>query len=224
MKILIIEDEETLSNNIVTYLMGNGYVCEQAFTYQEGLEKVGLHEYNCILLDINLPDGTGFDLLKQIRSRQISTGIIIISARGELDDKIKGLTDGADDYLPKPFSLSELNIRIHALIRRQLASTSNIVESNGIAVNLLTKQASVSGNELNLTRSEYRLLLFLIGNRNRSVSKNAIAEHLSGDMADYFDDVSFIYTHIKNLKAKLAEYGITACIKTVYGIGYQWIE
>ncbi len=224
MKILIIEDEKELSNNIATYLSGNNYLCEQAYNYEQGIEKIDLYEYSCILLDINLPDGCGFELLSEIRKRNITTGIIIISARGELDDKIKGLTDGADDYLAKPFSLPELTIRIHALIRRQLASTNNILESNNIKVDLLAKRASVNEEDLNLTRSEYNLLLFLIGNKNRSISKNAIAEHLSGDMADYLDDVSFIYAHIKNLKAKLAQNGVENCIKTVYGIGYQWIE
>lgn len=227
MKLLIIEDEKMLSDNIVKYLTKDNYLCEQAFDYQQGLEKVMLFEYDCILLDLNLPDGTGFDLLNEIRTKGIKTGVIIISAYDEIENKIKGLRDGADDYLTKPFSLSELSIRIHALIRRQLvtmSSSNNILESNGIKINLLAKSAHVGENCLCLTRSEYNLLLFLIGNKNRSISKTAIAEHLSGDMADYLDDFSFIYTHIKNLKAKLAQYGIKDCIKTVYGIGYQWIE
>ena len=224
MKILIIEDEITLSNNIATYLESNNYLCEQAFNYQEGIEKISLYEYDCILLDINLPDGVGLDLLKEIRKRQIKIGVIIISARGEITDKIKGLTEGADDYLAKPFSLAELNVRIFALIRRQYESPSNSIESNGIQIDLLAKRVEAGGVELNLTRSEYHLLLFLIGNKNRSISKNTIAEHLSGDMADYLDDVNFIYAHIKNLKAKLAKVGVVNCIKTVYGIGYQWVE
>lgn len=224
MKILIIEDEADLSDNIAVYLSLEDYLCEKAFSYDEALEKISLYQYDCILLDLGLPGGDGLDLLEEIKKRGVSSGIMIISARDSIDDKVKGLKIGADDYLAKPFSLSELSIRIYALIRRQQFSNSNILRSKNIEVDLLSKQAKVDDNRMVLTKSEYDILLLLIGNKNHVVSKNAIAEHISGDMAYMLDNFDFVYTHIKNLKSKLAEAGCPNCIKTIYGIGYQWIE
>lgn len=223
MKILIIEDEQELSRNIVRYL-ADRYICEQAYSYRDAIEKISLYKYDCILLDLNLPDGDGLHILDEIKKRNIESGVIIISARDSLEDKITGITVGADDYLAKPFSLSELSVRIYALLRRQNFSNNNIFNSNELEVNLLTKSVKVQGVPVPLTKSEYELLLFLISNKNRVVSKNAIAEHLSGDMADMLDNHDFIYAHIKNLKAKLNEAGCLHRIKTVYGTGYQWIE
>jgi DNA-binding response OmpR family regulator len=173
-------------------------------------------------LDLNLPGGDGLKILEEIKARKIDSGIIIISARGALDDKIKGLQIGADDYLAKPFPLPELSVRIYALMRRQQFSHNNTLTSNGITIDLLAKTVNVGNIEIILTKSEYELLLFLIGNKNKVISKNAIAEHLSGDMADMLDSHNFVYAHIKNLKAKLNEAGAEACIKTVYGTGYKW--
>ena len=183
-----------------------------------------MYTYDCILLDLNLPGGDGIQLLKAIKVRHINSGVIILSARGSLDDKIEGLKIGADDYLSKPFSLSELSIRIYALMRRQQFSHSNLLTSGNLEIDLLSKTAKVKDRIINLTRSEYDLLLFLIGNKKRIVSKDSIAEHLSGDMADMFDNYNFVYAHIKNLKAKLSEEGCDCMIKTIYGTGYQWVE
>lgn len=224
MKILLIEDERELSNNIATYLASDNYLCEQAFTYSEAIGKIELYTYDCILLDLNLPGGDGLKILEEVKARNIESGIIIISARGSLDDKIKGLQIGADDYLAKPFPLPELSVRIYALLRRQQFSHNNTLESNGITINLLAKTIFIADKEILLTRSEYELLLFLIGNKNRVISKNAIAEHLSGDMADMLDSHNFVYAHIKNLKSKLHDAGGNNCIKTVYGTGYKWEE
>jgi len=224
MKVLIIEDERELSQDIRTYLSTDNYLCEQAYRFRDAMEKIALYTYDCILLDLSLPGGDGLRILDEIKQREIESGIIIISARGSLDDKITGLKIGADDYLAKPFSLPELSIRIYALMRRKQFSHTNILRSNNVEVNLLAKKVSVNDNPVFLTKSEYDLLLFLIGNRNRVVSKNSIAEHLSGDMADMLDSHNFVYAHIKNLKAKLGDAGCTNCIKTVYGTGYQWIE
>ena len=224
MKVLIVEDEQELSNNMVTYLSSNDFLCEQAFTYNEAYEKICSYKYSCILLDLNLPDGDGLKLLEEIKKLKIDSSIIIISARGALDDKIRGLTKGADDYLAKPFSLAELSIRIYALLRRQLKTSTNIVETNNLTIDLLAKQVVADENTITLTKSEYNLLLFLIANKNRVISKNAIAEHLSGDMADMFDSHNFVYAHIKNLKSKLTKHNCDASIKTVYGTGYQWVE
>lgn len=224
MKILIVEDEVQLSNNMYQYLTRNNYRCEQAFTYLEGLEKISLYDYSCILLDLNLPDGDGLRLLEVIRTRQIESGVIILSARTSVDEKINGIMTGADDYIAKPFSLPELNARIYGLLRRRISKSSNVIVSNGINIDILSKSADINGKFLELTKTEFNLLVFLIANRNRVVSKNSIAEHLSGDMADMFNSHNFVYTHIKNLKAKLSALGIEDCIKTIYGTGYRWIE
>lgn len=224
MKLLIIEDERELSNSIVTYLSSENYLCEQAFTYNEAKEKVDLYDYDCVLLDLMLPGGNGLDILYSIRNKSNPVGVIIVSAKDSLDDKIKGLEIGADDYLAKPFHLPELSMRIYAIIRRKEFSASNILQSNGVSINLLSKTVSINDESILLTRTEYDLLLFLIGNKNKVISKGAMAEHLSGDMADMLDNHDFVYTHIKNLKAKLAEAGCKDCIKNVYGTGYKWTE
>lgn len=224
MKILIVEDEHKLSDSIVTYLKSEKYLCEQAFDYNEALEKVRGYDYDCVLLDLILPGGSGLDILRDIKRRNNPAGVIIVSAKDSLDDKVKGLEIGADDYLPKPFHLAELGMRIYAIIRRKEFGASNTLENNGIKINLLEKSVEANGRPVTLTKSEYDLLLFFIGNRNRVLSKGAIAEHLSGDFADMMDNFDFVYTHIKNLKAKLAQTGMPNCIQNVYGMGYKWIE
>ena len=224
MKLLIIEDERELSENIVTYLSSENYVCEQSFTYDTAKMKVNLYDYDCVLLDLMLPGGNGLDILRDIRKKRNPVGVIIVSAKDSLDDKVMGLEIGADDYLAKPFHLPELSMRIYAIIRRKEFAANNILRSNGIEINLPAKSVSVGGRLVVLTRMEYELLLFFIGNRNKVVSKASMAEHLSGDMADMFDNHDFVYTHIKNLKAKLAEAGVRDCVKNIYGTGYKWIE
>lgn len=224
MKLLIAEDEKELSDNIVTYLSSESYVCEQAFTYADAKMKVNVYSYDCVVLDLMLPGGDGLDILKDIRARGNPVGVIIVSAKGSLDDKVRGLGIGADDYLPKPFHLAELSMRIYAIIRRKEFAASNLLHSNGIDIDLRGKSVSVNGKPVALTRTEYELLLFFISNRNKVVSKASMAEHLSGDMADMLDSYDFVYTHIKNLKAKLAGAGASDCIKNVYGTGYKWTE
>lgn len=224
MKILVIEDEKELSDSIVSYLSSEKYLCEQAFTFNEAKMKVNVYEYDCVILDIMLPGGNGLDILRDIRARKNSVGVIIVSAKGSLDDKLNGLEIGADDYLPKPFHLSELKMRIYAIIRRKDFSSANTLTSNGIIIDLLKKVVSVNDKHVLLTRSEYEMLLFFIGNKNTVISKSSMAEHLTGDMADMLDNHNFVYTHIKNLKAKLSEAGVKDCIKNVYGTGYKWIE
>lgn len=224
MKILIVEDERNLSDSIVAYLGMENYLCEQAFTYAEAKMKINVYEYDCVLLDLMIPGGNGLDLLREIRKRRNPVGVIIVSAKDSLDDKVKGLGIGADDYLAKPFHLAELSMRIYAVIRRKNFSASNILKSNGITVNLPEKSVSVRDVTVTLTKSEYELLLFFISNKGRVVSKSAMAEHLSGEMADMLDNYDFVYTHIKNLKAKLTAAGCDDCIRNIYGMGYKWIE
>lgn len=222
MKLLIIEDERELSDSIVRYLGREEYLCEQAFNFDEAIMRVDVYEYDCILLDLMLPGGNGLDILRHIKQQAPLTGVIIVSAKDSLDDKVEGLKIGADDYLPKPFHLPELSMRIFALLRRKNFSATNILQSGAVTVDLLAKSATANGTVLDLTKTEYDLMLFLIENSNRIVSKSALAEHLSGDMADMLDDFNFVYAHIKNLKAKLAKTGVTDCIKTYYSSGYKW--
>lgn len=224
MKLLILEDERELSDSIVAYLSSENYLCEQAFTCDEAKEKVELYDYDCVLLDLMLPGGNGLDILRNIRNKNNPVGVIIVSAKDSLEDKVRGLEIGADDYLAKPFHLPELSMRIYAIIRRKKFSANNVLQSNGITINLLSKTVHINNKTVLLTRTEYELLLFLIGNKNKVISKGAMAEHLSGDMADMLDNHDFVYTHIKNLKAKLAEAGCKDCIKNVYGTGYKWVE
>lgn len=224
MKILIVEDERGLSDSIRDYLSSEKYLCEQAFNFADAKMKIGVYEYDCVLLDLMLPGGDGLDLLRELRSRRNPAGVIIVSAKGSLDDKVRGLEIGADDYLAKPFHLAELSMRIYAVIRRREFSAGNTLSSNGLDINLLTRQVSAGGKVIDLTRSEYELLLFLIGNKNRVVSKSALAEHLSGEMADVMDNHDFVYTHIKNLKAKLAAAGCRDSIRNIYATGYKWME
>ena len=188
MKILIIEDERSLSDSIVAYLSSEKYLCEQAFTYDDAKMKVNLYEYDCVLLDLMLPGGNGLDILRDIRKQRNPVGVIIVSAKDSLGDKVKGLEIGADDYLAKPFHLPELSMRIYAIIRRKEFAANNILESNGVRIDLLNKSAVVNETPIELTKSEYELLLFFIGNKDRVISKSAMAEHLSGEMADMMDN------------------------------------
>lgn len=222
MKILIVEDEKELAQDIVKYLSGQNYVCEVAENYNQASEKITIYQYDCILLDLMLPDGNGLALLELLKEQNKQDGVIIISAKNSIEDKVKGLQIGADDYLAKPFHHSELSARIHSLIRRKQFNSSNIVQQNEITIDLLSKTVKVNDIDISLTKKEIDLLLFFIGNKNRVISKSALAEHLSGDIADMFDNHDFVYAHVKNLKKKLTEAGYGNYIKTIYGTGYKW--
>lgn len=222
MKILIIEDEIDIANSIKSYLKTNDIHCETAVTYQTALDKITMYDYDCILVDLMLPGGDGFNILKELKKLNKSDGIIIISAKETLETKIEGFNLGADDYLTKPFHLSELLVRIQALVRRKKFDGNNIIEFNEIEIDTLVKSVKIGKKKIECTKKEIDLLLFLIGNKNKVLSKSAIAEHLSGDMADMLDNHDFVYAHIKNLKKKLNDAGSNDYIKSVYGIGYKW--
>lgn len=222
MKILIIEDEIELAKSMVQYLSEEKYLCEVANTFAEATDKIEQFSYDCILLDISLPDGNGLRLLEELKSQGKQDGVIIISAKNSLDDKIKGLQIGADDYLTKPFHLSELNARIYSLMRRKQFNSSNIIKQGNLEIDLLAKTVSSNQNIIPLTKKELNLLLYFIGNKNRVLSKSTLAEHLSGDFADMLDNHDFVYAHVKNLKKKLNEAGCDHYLKTVYGTGYKW--
>lgn len=222
MKLLLVEDEKELALSIQKYLTGNNFVCEWANNAKAAIEKISVYDYDCILLDLMLPDGNGFDVLKELKQQNKAEGVIIISAKETLEIKIEGFNLGADDYLTKPFHLSELLVRVQALIRRKQFKGSNIVAFNEIRIDILSKAVKVNDTSIETTKKEIELLLYLIGNNNRVLSKSAIAEHLSGDMADMLDNHDFVYAHVKNLKKKLNDAGCGDYIKSVYGLGYKW--
>lgn len=222
MKILIIEDEQEIAQSISSYFKDNGVTCETVHNYAQAVQKIDNYDYDCILLDLTLPDGNGFDILKELRNKDKTDGVIIISAKETLETRIEGFSLGADDYLTKPFHLSELLVRMQALVRRRNFKGSNSIVFKEIRIEIFTKTVMVNELKVDLTRKELNLLLFLIGNNNKVLSKAAIAEHLSGDMADMLDSHDFIYAHIKNLKKKLSKAGSGDYIRTVYGEGYKW--
>ena len=224
MKILLIEDEKELADSISTFLKQEGYLCELAFDFNAAQEKTDLYKYDCVLVDINLPGGNGLDIVKSIKKIKDQTGIIIISARNSVDDKIEGLDLGADDYLSKPFHLSELNSRIKSILRRRKFEGNSDIVFNEISIKTEESCAYVSKSPVTLTKKEYDLLLFFISNKNRVLTKESIAEHLWGDNMDMADSYDFIYTHIKNLRKKLVEKGCKDYMKTVYGMGYKFTD
>ncbi|WP_018344014.1 response regulator transcription factor [Cytophaga aurantiaca] len=224
MKILVIEDEAGMLHSITAYFAKSGYVCEVATTFAEAEEKIHLYEYDCVILDITLPDGNGLDILEQLKKRKSQAGIIILSAKNSLDDRVKGLTLGADDYLPKPFHLTELNARVVAILRRLKFDGSNEVTIGNIILNLDTKKVYVDKEELILKKKEYELLLFFISNKTRIISKTSLAEHIWGDNADRADSFDFLYSQIKNLRKRLLEYKANYNIEAIYGIGYKFVN
>lgn len=222
MKILIIEDEVLLAQSISDYLSGEQYLCEIAVNYAQAIEKTELYDYDCILLDLMLPGGDGLSILEALRINKKQDGVVIISAKGALDDKIRGLKIGADDYLSKPFHLPELAARVFSVIRRKNFDHTNIISQQGLEINIPGKSVSINNTIVALTKKEFDLLLYFISNKNRVVSKNALAEHLLGDVADMLDNYDIVYAHVKNLKKKLADAGGANCLKTIYGSGYKW--
>jgi len=221
-KILIIEDEVELLVAISNFLTKETYICELAENYAKADEKIAIYEYDIILLDITLPDGNGLELLNNIKKHQKKAGIIIISAKNSLDDKIHGLDLGADDYITKPFYLSELNSRIKAVLRRKQFNGTSILTYNEISVNTESKSVIINGNAIILTKKEYDLLLFFMINKNRVLTKEALAEHLWEDNIDMADTYDFIYTHLNNLRKKIRFAGGADYIKTLYGMGYKF--
>ncbi len=224
MKILIIEDETELSAVVANYLTDAGYTCEQATLLDQAMDKVSIYDYDVLILDIGLPDGNGLDLIKTIKQIRAKTGIIIVSAKNSLDDKISGLDLGADDYMTKPFQLSELNSRIKAVLRRRHFDGLDLIQFNEISVNTESKEVFIHQQVITLTRKEYDLLLFFMVNKSRLLTKEAIAEHLWGDNIDLADNFDFIYTHINNLRKKIISKGGSDYIKTFYGMGYKFAD
>lgn len=221
MKILVIEDEPEMRDNITASLKQEKYIVETAGDYLSATEKLEVYDYDCILLDIGLPGGSGLQLLQQLKDDGKETGIIIVSAKGSIEDKVTGLNMGADDYLAKPFHMAELHARINSLIRRKVMGGSPLIEINNLVINPDQRTASINGDDMALNRKEFDILLYMATNLNRLVSKTALAEHVWGDYIDEVNSFEFIYSQIKNLRKKLRIYKSEVEIHAVYGIGYK---
>lgn len=223
MKILIIEDEKELALSIVNYFNGQGYITECAYDFRTAEEKVGVYDYDCIIVDLTLPDGNGLNIVRKLKTEHSDVGIIIISARNSTDDKIEGLEIGADDYLAKPFNLSELNARLKSLIRRRCFGGQMEFRFNEIRIFPDARYVYIGEEEVVLTRKEYDLLVYLVMNQDRVLTKEAIIEHLWGDyMGTEADTFDALYVHVKNLRKKLEEKGVRDYIQTVYAVGYKF--
>lgn len=222
MQILIVEDELPLLESMVSYLEMEGFKCEQASNYHEGLCSLDKHDYICMLFDLNLPDGDGLNLVKMARENHKNTGIIIVSARNALEQRVKGLDMGADDYLVKPFHLSELVARVHSVVRRTRSQGEEILTFGAIKVMPEERTCFVEEKQVDLTRKELDLLLYLMSNRNRVVTKDSIADYLWGEYGGGYGSYDFVYTHLKNLRRKLVEADCPDYIKNMYGVGYKF--
>lgn len=224
MKILIVEDEIEILESVVSFLKNEDFICEKASNYFDAEDKLVSFKYDVVVLDINLPDGSGIDLLKLVKDQNPETGVLIVSARDSLDDKLKGLDLGADDYITKPFHLAELNSRINSLIRRRNFGGSESIIFNEIEIDPTSKSVTIDDKPIELTKKEYNLLLYFISNKNKVVTKESIAEHLWGDEIEMADSYDFIYTHLGNLRKKMKKFGSKDYVKTMYGLGYKFAE
>ena len=223
MKILVVEDEPEMKGLIKQFLEQENYMVEVADNFRSGLDKIISFDYDCILLDIMLPGGNGLDLLQELKKLGKADSVIIISAKDSLDDKIKGLDLGADDYLTKPFHIAELNARIKSVIRRKKSNGRPILEIENVQIFIEERYVLVNGKPMDLNRKEFDILLFMASNNRRVVSKSSIAENIWGDYIDQSNDFDFIYSQIKNLRKKLRISEAVIDINAVYGLGYKLV-
>ena len=224
MKILVIEDEPVMQENIRESLLKEKFTVETASDYHSALSKINDYDYDCILLDIMLPGGSGLEILKELKKLHRSDSVLIISAKDSLDDKITGLELGADDYLTKPFHLAELNARVKSVIRRKYAQGDVSISLGNLTLWPDKREVAIGGEPLVLNRKEYDLLYYFLVNPNRVISKISLAESVWGDNIDQADNLDFIYSQVKNLRKKLKQAGATVELVAVYGFGYKMIE
>lgn len=224
MKVLVIEDEADLRETLKDSLIKEDYIVETAIDFGSALDKVLVYDYDCILLDIMLPGGSGLQVLDRLKKEGKSDNVIIISAKDSLDDKLQGLELGADDYLTKPFHIAELNARIKAVLRRKQRDGKNTLEMGNLVLDLNDRSLSIAGEPVPLNRKEFDILNYFLLNKNRLVSKNALAEHVWGDNTDQADNLDFIYSQIKNLRKKFLTKKAEVDFEAVYGIGYKLVE
>lgn len=222
MKMLFVEDEPILAEEMQNYFAARGYLCESVSTFNTASEKIANYNYDIVVLDIGLPDGSGMQLIPSVVAQSEETGIMIVSAKDSLDDKLEGLNLGADDYVTKPFYVEELNARLHAIYRRKVLKGSHQIVFDGFVIDPRSKALFYEGAEISLTKKEYQLLVYFVVNKERVVSKLAIAEHIWGDHYDQLDNFDAIYVHLMNLRKKLTKASGTDYIKTVYGMGYKF--
>ncbi len=222
MKLLIVEDNEQLVEDMERFLEESGYVVECAINYEDASEKLWLYNYDLVIVDLGLPDGNGLELIREMKNNEVTAGILILTARDAVEDKVKGLDLGADDYMTKPFHKEELNARIRSILRRHKFDRSNTLEIEELKVDLLSSQVYVNETQLDLTRKEYDLILYFMHNPDRVLTKESIAEHLWGDHIDQADNFDFLYNHIKNLRKKITDAGGTNRIQAKYGMGYKF--
>lgn len=221
MKIHITEDSPRLLSEIRKALLSSGFICDASSSFEHATEKIMLYSYDIFLVDINLPDGSGLDLIEKIRNNHPDSGIIIVSARDAVYQKIEGLDLGADDYIAKPFDMAELIARVRSLFRRKKLGGNNTIKHGIIEVDTRKREVVIGSKSLDLTRSEYDILLFFLANPSRVLTREAIAEHIWGDNMDMADSFDFIYSHIKNLRKKITGSGAPDPLKSVYGVGYK---
>jgi DNA-binding response OmpR family regulator len=221
MNVLIVEDERSLAVEITALLTREGFLCESAYSGKDASEKIAINLYDFVLLDLGLPDFNGLDLIPEIRKTENNAAVIIITARGAVEDKVKGLNLGADDYIAKPFALVELLSRIQAVARRKFNLPNQNLTIGEFTMELQPRKVSCRGNEVIITKKEYDLLHYLVLNRNKVLTRNQLYEHIWGNILDDQYDSNFIDVHIKNLRKKLNEHALTPWLETVRGIGYR---
>lgn len=221
MKILIIEDEAELQSTISDALIREGYLTETAGNFDQAFNKIISYEYDCILLDIMLPGGSGLELLSEIKKNRKKEAVIIISAKDSVEDKVSGLNMGADDYLTKPFHLAELNARVKSSIRRKNQHTADKLQWRNIILDPDNRTVLINDEPISLNRKEFDLLYYFVTNPQRLINKTSIAEYVWGDYMEQASSLDFVYSQIKNLRKKLAAAGAEADIQSVYGAGYK---
>jgi DNA-binding response OmpR family regulator len=222
MNVLIVEDERGLALEVDEFLSKEGFTVEHARTCRSAEEKIFVNNYDFILLDLGLPDGDGFNLLQQFKMiKDRDDAVIILTARGAVDDRIQGLQEGADDYLAKPFSLNELLARMHAITRRKHKLESNVIELKGFKINIQNRTVQYQEDRINLTKKEFEILNYLVLNKNKVISRTNLTEHVWGDVLEINSDSNFVDVHVKNLRKKLSQFTAIDWFETVRSIGYR---
>lgn len=221
MRALVVEDEPLLNEELEEHLLEEQFSVDCAETLQQGRNLVAGDEYDLVLLDLGLPDGNGLELLKMIKKYYEETAVVILTARGEVEDKVEGLELGSDDYLAKPFAMAELRARIHAVLRRRFKIDENEIKAGKLLLNLNHMEVGYDGRRLELTETEYKILRYLLLNKNKTITRIALAEHIWGSKVDDRFSLDFINSHMKNLRKKLSQAGAPELIETIYGVGYK---
>lgn len=221
MNILIVEDNNELAIEIKEFLSSSGYLCKIAKNCEDALDEINGNDFDVMLLDIGLPDGNGFDVLKEVRKTQSKMAVIILTARGELDDRIHGLQLGADDYLTKPFALTELQARLFAIIRRMSGYVQNELNVYGFSLHLQDYKVNFDATPIKLTKKEFDIFQYLVLNKNRVITRLQLTEHVWGDILEVNSDSNFIDVHVRNLRKKLAKHATIEWFETVRNVGYR---